>query len=272
MTDLGPEARSILGAGKSGDDPTPADRARVRGKLARAIAAGGVLGAASAAGTASEGTAAAATALAGKTATLLALGKIGGGIVFVVALGAGIWFSRPLPPGSPPPPATSVAVADTALPASPSAIAPSAAADTASPTSPSAEPLAAARPAVEPSDSPAAPSSAGVRPSGTTVASPKVADTDPPKDPLEDETRQLREAHGALQSGDPGKALKLLDEQATTYASGQLREERAAARVLALCKLGKVDEARAKAAEFLRDNPQSPLADRVRAGCPTPSP
>ena len=268
MTDLGPEARSILGAGRSGDDPTPADRARVRGKLARAIAAGGVLGAASAAGTASEGTAAAATALAGKTATLLALGKIGGGIVFVVALGAGIWFSRPLPPGSPPPPATSVAVADTAAPAPPSVIAPSAAADTASPTSPSAEPAAVPRPATEPSDSPASSSSAGVRPSGATVASPKAPDADSPKDPLEDETRQLREAHGALQSGDPGKALKLLDEQATTYASGQLREERAAARVLALCKLGKVDEARAKAAEFLRDNPQSPLADRVRAGCP----
>jgi RNA polymerase sigma-70 factor (ECF subfamily) len=101
---------------------------------------------------------------------------------------------------------------------------------------------------------------------------PKTADTDAPKDPLEDETRQLREAHGALQSGDPAKALKLLDEQATTYASGQLREERTAARVLVLCKLGKVDLARAKASEFLRDNPQSPLADRVRGGCPAPAP
>ena len=98
MSDLGPEARSILGAGRNGDDPTPTDRARVRRNLARAIAAGGAAAAASAAGTAAEGSAAAATAIAGKTATLLMLGKIGGGLVFVAALGAGIWFSRPLPP------------------------------------------------------------------------------------------------------------------------------------------------------------------------------
>ena len=263
MSDLGPEARSILGAGRNGDDPTPTDRARVRRNLARAIAAGGAAAAASAAGTAAEGSAAAATAIAGKTATLLMLGKIGGGLVFVAALGAGIWFSRPLPPG--PAPSASVPVTDSASPITAPPPAPSAAPDSPSPESPPADPPAAAAPEAP---APASPGQAAVsaRPSAS-------AGEAPPRDPLVDETQELREAHGALQSGDPQKALKLLDEQATTYAGGQLREEREAARVLALCKLGKKDEARAKIADFLRDHPGSPLEGRVRSGCPaTPSP
>jgi hypothetical protein len=60
----------------------------------------------------------------------------------------------------------------------------------------------------------------------------------------------------------------MLDEQSATYETGQLREERAAARVLVLCKLGRVEEANAAAARFLRDNPRSPLLDRIRPGCP----
>lgn len=260
MSDLGPEARSILGAGRDGDDPKASDRARVRRKLARAIAAGGA-----AAGAAAEGSAAAATAVAGKTATLLLLGKIGGGLVFVAALGAGIWFSRPLPPG--PAPSASVPVTEPASPATAAPPAPSAAADSPSPEAPAAEPPAAAAPEA-PAPAPASPGRAGAsaRPSAS-------AGDAPPRDPLVDETQELREAHGALQSGDPQKALKLLDEQATTYAGGQLREEREAARVLALCKLGKQDEARAKIADFLRDHPGSPLEGRVRGGCPAaPSP
>jgi outer membrane protein assembly factor BamD (BamD/ComL family) len=88
-----------------------------------------------------------------------------------------------------------------------------------------------------------------------------------PADSLAAEIRALGEARGAMQGGDPAKALVLLDEQSAAYASGQLREERTAARVLALCKLGKRDEARALAARFLADNPRSPLADRVRGAC-----
>lgn len=82
------------------------------------------------------------------------------------------------------------------------------------------------------------------------------------EDPLAAETRRLREAHGALQAGDPQKALGLLGEQ-----GGQLDEERAAERVIALCQLGRVAEAEVARAAFLREHPSSPLAGRVRGGC-----
>jgi hypothetical protein len=95
-----------------------------------------------------------------------------------------------------------------------------------------------------------------------------------PASTLEEETRRLREVHGALQEGRPDRALALLeeDERSSAYG-GELRQERAAARVLALCKAGKASEASAAAAAFLRENPRSPLAGRVRAACaPSPSP
>jgi hypothetical protein len=92
--------------------------------------------------------------------------------------------------------------------------------------------------------------------------------TEKTADSLIAETERLREAHGALRGGDPEKALALLSEQAAEGEGQKLREERAAARVLALCKLGRVDEANAEAAAFLAQNPRSPLADRVRNACP----
>jgi hypothetical protein len=92
--------------------------------------------------------------------------------------------------------------------------------------------------------------------------------TEKAEDSLIAETERLREAHGALRGGDPEKALALLSEQAAEGEGQKLREERAAARVLALCKLGRVDEANAEAAAFLAQNPRSPLADRVRNACP----
>lgn len=283
MSDLGPEARSILDAGRDGDNPTGSDRARVKKNLSRMIAAGGVIGAASAAGTAAEGATATATAtVAAKAASIVVIGKVLGGVAFVAALGSGIWLSRPQGPGAPP---ASTAVQNIAPPASTAAspgntgspgglvapqdspaIAPTAAAP-ASSDSPSAPvPSAAAEaPEADPAHPAQKPSASAKASSSTPVA----ADADP----LEDETRRLREVHGALQSGDPEKAMKLLDEQSITYATGQLGQEREVARVLTLCKLGKVDEARAAAATFLRNHPSSPLVARVSAGCPAaPSP
>lgn len=261
MSDLGPEARSILNEGRGGDDPRPADRARLRRNIARVIAAGGAAGAASAAGLAAEG--AAAAAAAGKGLSALLLVKVVGGILLAGAAGAGIWLAA-APLETSPPAAPSAAVANSAVAALP---APSSAAA----ERPSPEQPAAASPA-EPAAPEALPAAPTAKPA-TPVKASAAAATKAPEDPLEDETRRLREAHGALQSGDPEKALHLLDEQSAAYAGGQLREERAAARVLTLCKLGKVDEARAAAAAFLRDNPRSPLSDRVRGGCPAaPSP
>ncbi|MFT3776624.1 MAG: hypothetical protein QM820_65630 [Minicystis sp.] len=296
MSDLGPEARAVLDGGRDGDDPTTADRARVRASVLRAIAAGGAISAA----TSSEGTAAAATsgeaaavapaAGATKAAGSLALGwKVMVALAVIGALGTGLLVTRdrdhaaPNPPAAvaPPPPAalppsSTIAAPPAADPSPPpAAVAPPPAADP-SPPAAVAPPLSvpAPRSSVDPArplSSPkppaiaAAPPSADPSPPSAASPPPAANPPRPPPDTLVAETQRLREAHGALQGGDPTRALALLDEQAA--AGAQLREERAAARILALCQLGKVDEARAAAARFLAESPRSPLADRVRASC-----
>jgi outer membrane protein assembly factor BamD (BamD/ComL family) len=82
-----------------------------------------------------------------------------------------------------------------------------------------------------------------------------------------EETRILREANAELQSGDAARALGLLDAHARAFPSGALGEERSAQRVFALCKLGRVAEARAEATRFTKANPESPLAKNVRSSC-----
>jgi hypothetical protein len=58
-----------------------------------------------------------------------------------------------------------------------------------------------------------------------------------------------------------------LDQHAVAFPHGALSEERSAARIIALCKLGQVATARAEANAFIRRSPQSPLSERVRAAC-----
>jgi hypothetical protein len=79
--------------------------------------------------------------------------------------------------------------------------------------------------------------------------------------------RLVGAAVDALHKGDPARALVLLDEHARSYANGVLAEERAGERVIALCDLGRVAEARSAATDFLRAHAHAPLAGRVRASC-----
>jgi hypothetical protein len=70
-----------------------------------------------------------------------------------------------------------------------------------------------------------------------------------------------------MASGDPSAALSTLDRLGASHADGVLREERLAARIVALCAAGRVDDARREAARFLADSPASIHAARVRASC-----
>ena len=88
-----------------------------------------------------------------------------------------------------------------------------------------------------------------------------------PVDSLEAELALLGEAHRATLGGDPARALTLLAAYGARYPRGALRQERAVERLLALCSLGRRDEARAVAEAFLRAHPSSPLAPRVEASC-----
>ncbi|UQA60850.1 hypothetical protein [Polyangium aurulentum] len=244
MSELGREARALLEEGKHGDDPTPEDRARTRRALMAAIAAG------AAASAAAEGAAAAAEKTAEAAGAAKAAGlssKLLVGIALVGAVGGGLMLRPSTPEASAPPPAP-IEVQKEAR----------AVGTVEKPEAPEPAPSLPAAPA--PSAHPTAPPAAK-RPAAASKAQPAAEDT------LEEETRRLREAHGALNGGNPARALELLDAQSADFAGGQLREERAAARVLALCKLGATPGAVEEARRFLQDNPRSPLADRVRAAC-----
>lgn len=90
---------------------------------------------------------------------------------------------------------------------------------------------------------------------------------------LAGEIQLMHDVEAALGAGQPARALQLLDDAAKSPAAhagryaGAMGEERAAARVVTLCRLGRVDDARADAARFVRDRPRSPLVERVRSTC-----
>lgn len=96
---------------------------------------------------------------------------------------------------------------------------------------------------------------------------------DAQQDPLSAESAALRAVQHAMNAGDATQALRLLDEQDAAYGGGALAPERAAARIVTLCKLARVTEAQRLAQRFERRFAKSPLLARVRNACaPSPGP
>ena len=84
---------------------------------------------------------------------------------------------------------------------------------------------------------------------------------------LEEEARALAEVQRALRDAETERALVLLDRMEERFGAGALGTERRAARVLALCGLGRYEEGRALAEHFIANHPTSPLVSRIRAAC-----
>jgi RNA polymerase sigma-70 factor (ECF subfamily) len=82
---------------------------------------------------------------------------------------------------------------------------------------------------------------------------------------LREELTLLGEVRAALQRGDGAYALRMLDGHVT--ADRQLRSERQAARVLALCAVGRKREAERAAEAFLRQYPSSPHRAAIAGSC-----
>lgn len=222
MSDLSPEARALLDAACSGDDPSAADRERVARSLAASLGVAAL----------APSTAQAATAAGGVSAAVTTL-KAAAVVLALAAFAAGALSPRRAP--------------RTAAPASaPVGVRPSS----------SSPHVAVSAPALP-------------RPAPVVVATPlRPAHPMPaPVDSLEAELGMLGEAHRATLGGDPARALTLLTAHRERYPRGALRQERSVERVLALCSLGRRDEARAVADAFLRAHPSSPLAPRVEASC-----
>ena len=241
---LSDEARRIVDDARAAYGPSDEDRARVGAMLPLHLAA--AAGAATAASTGSSAAAAPVSVLAGKGVLvgLTALFVVGGASV-------GYWWSTS-EAGRPPAPsaaggASTPAVRTTNQPAPPSSP-PSA-------TGKISQPQAPAR---------------GNRSRSWTLAARAVTATAGVSDPGPDvagEIALLNQAQRALASGQANTALQLLDRHAREFPRGSLTEERAAARIIALCALGRGTAARAETAAFVRQSPESPLVERVRAAC-----
>ncbi len=264
MTGLGPDAMALIAEARDGDDPTRADQERVEAAVAARLAAGAVAALAAAAAAKTSASVSSApgamgahglTWLGAKTLTwVAALGTLGGTVAIIMAYG----------------PARTTTLGARAASA-PALAAPEVVAPLAGPSG-SIEPVASAQ--ASPREPPIAvdPRPRVVRaPISGLTASPSSRAPSSTGD-VAAEVRLLGEAHAAIQGGQAERALVLLEEHARRYPNGALGEEREAARIAALCEVGRTVEARSAADRFLRASPLSPHAGRVRASCGVASP
>lgn len=86
-------------------------------------------------------------------------------------------------------------------------------------------------------------------------------------DSLAQEVAILSRAGAELHAGRPAAALTALDEHQRKFPSGVLGQERSAARVQALCALGRTKEARSAFERLARTAPSSPHVVRARKAC-----
>jgi hypothetical protein len=284
MNDLSDDAKALFKAAQSGHEPTERDRDQVRAGLLLRIG-----GAAATLGVAQTGAAASlapGAVMASGAKTLLALKLIVG---LTIAGGAGTVAYRSLAPGAPTS-NTSVRARGPSDGAAGGAVAlgpalkqqgqdeKQEASDIGSAASPPEEPPAPeAKPAherslgrLEPPGSPATTVPEPERRSPSGGAKPGAGtfpDETPPSSDLSREARALSGVQRAVRDGRSSEALALLDQQDRDFPQGELRQERVAARVVALCAAGRASEARTLAASFLARAPRSPLAARMRTVC-----
>lgn len=206
--------------------------------------------------------------LARGTSSGLASGVvIAGALAFVVlAAGVGVVLATrgPAPSGVSPLPPTSAPVVLTpplVAPASP-VLAPSVSPPSGVAVAPEAWVASEERPVRVVVATPDVASRSAVAREAARHAAPATPDAS-----LAAESRALGDVQRALRDAAGERALQLLDDQDRRFVQGALSEERAAARVLALCAAGRVASARQAAAAFVARHASSPLRARVLAAC-----
>jgi hypothetical protein len=231
MRELSSEAAALIRAGRSAFRPEAADRDRVLQSLTLALRDSSSIEDARQAETSKQAVAAQFTV---KTWALGGLAVIVLGVGLVAVLQA---RTAPALLASAPSPASSTAPAEASTPA-----------EVPLPR----EPAASARPSL--------PSSGVPRPAPQSVAH-------PPADSLPEEVRLLSRAEKQLNAGLAEDALRTLGEHERRFPNGMLAEERLAARVHALCALGRTAEARTEMAKLGRAYPRSPHIEGARRFC-----
>ncbi len=247
MRALKAETKALLDLGREGDDPSDELINQNRSRLAAKIG-GAALGTGVVIGTASQ--AAAASAAGAWVSTKLGLAGIVSGLFLVGGAGLGAYALFGAEPAARPSAQPAVSAASQSHPKRPKVakVEREVARETAPQASGSArEPIGAAPP--EPP-----------RSSSTSAATPE-------NHSIQHELKLIRAAQRHLHRNEPRAALARLAEHARRFPSGVLSEEREASRVFALCQLGDVVGARARAKRFVQRSPNSPFVERVRASC-----
>ncbi|WP_433935512.1 hypothetical protein AB3662_12345 [Sorangium cellulosum] len=127
---------------------------------------------------------------------------------------------------------------------------------------------AKAEPAPEPGPPPEAPRPAASVPRRELPKNTRPAAPAPAEAAAIDSDELLRESNlidraRAAAAQDPDAALAAVSEHQREFPGGRLAEEREYVAIRALMRLGRVDEARARAASFLARYPSTSYADRV---------
>ena len=86
-------------------------------------------------------------------------------------------------------------------------------------------------------------------------------------DNLAREVAILSRASSELRAGRPAAALTALEEHQREFPGGMLAQERTAARIQALCALGRTKQAETELARLSRTAPDSPHVARARKAC-----
>lgn len=230
---MNPETRDFLDAVRAAEDPNAEDERRVLSAVRAAIATGAVAGA-------GLGVSKAAKLLGGGAAAGV---KVGG---LVLGLSAAAWIAvTAFSPEPLAPPSAVVARVPSSRPSQslpPPTLPPVPDTTFRTPRQQTPNAVQSARPPTR--------SSAGA---ASTTSS------------LRGELALLAEVQAALARGDGATALQKLDERPST--DRRLLAERRAARILALCSLGRTPEAARSASTFFREHPTSVQRSAVERSC-----
>ncbi len=242
--DDAPIDRSLIDAALPALESTDADKARVRRAVLGAIASSATVASAASA----QATTAAASTSAGVGLGFGLAWKVGLGIVAIGAVAGAVSLGV----------GTHVPEHEIAPSLAPSVREP------ADVDEAPVEPPAATAPAIA---APPNPVVRRERPHATAVSTTPPSASAPEVDSVLEEARLVARANAAIESHDGATALAILAEHARRFPEGQLREERFADRILALCETGDVERARREAASFLNVFPASLHAETIRASC-----
>jgi len=244
MSDLSSDGKALVQAGRQADRPSEADRERVLTALRARLGDAAVL---------ATGLAPSPGVTASGSASRSKFAKWGWVAPAALVTGALLFVPRLWPVGE----------KAVSAPSASASSAPSASSVSSASNAP-ATPVEAVSAAPESAQGPEMPAAA--------LGSSRAPDTQKvarPRDGLAEEVALLSRAETELRAGRPSKALVTLSEHQRKFPRGALAEERAAARIQALCALGRNDEANAQLTQLLHISPNSAHEGRARQACST---